>query len=114
MYMLHIFSHSRESSLPYFKRLHILNIDCSRQGSRPWERTNISRSFKAFVTNIACLSSHCPVNNVQAHGLVSTNKLACFMLGLRDLNAHFSYSVDKISILYFVFVSYRKYVAQKS
>ena len=34
--------------------------DCSRQRSRPWERTNVSRSFWVFVTNIACLLSHCP------------------------------------------------------
>ena len=87
-------------------------VICSRQGSGPWERTNISRLLKlswqtlrayqafaprsiSFFTRIAC----------GAHGLVSTNEFMCFYVRFHGIFISISFIVDKITILYLVFVS---------
>ena len=79
--------------------------------------TGNERSFPALLKlswrNVACLSSHCPVIDFILHknsvrgtcGFLRTNKFACFYFRFYEIYIYIPVIVDKISLLYFVFVS---------
>ena len=79
---------------------------CSRQGSGPWERTNIScllklswqtlRAYQAFAPRSISFFARIACG---AHGLVSISEFMCFYVRFHGIFISISFIVDKISIV---------------